>query len=1152
MPEEVLSALDDERLVIFTGAGISLDAPSSLPTFLGLAESIVERVQSDIVPNSIEWRDRLDTLLGQLDEDSGIAVHDLARLLVSTPGSRPNANHQALVRLAARGVPRMVTTNYDLHLSTVADSLSLHLETHRAPALPLGHDFGGLVYLHGAADGPSDRLVVTDRDFGHAYLRQAWATRFLSELFRNYTVLFVGYSHSDLVMRYLGLALGRDTARYVLTHQPQDPMWARLGITAVGYPVVNHDHSALTECLAAWADLAEMGLLDHRQRIRSLIDTASELSPPEQSYLEASIRRHDRVDFFCSGAKSLQWLSWAANQPVFQALFSADQPDDEVLRGLAQWFAHTYAASTAEHSEAAWSTLTSAGGEVSITLWHALAQALHSTKEGPRPAHFRRWLRLLMWQDRPECQVDFLQYALVDTDPEEDPEIALELFEHLIEPRLLPKRGYGLFGPTLEAATRGSEYWLTESWIKVIRPMLPSRATDILALAEASIRKHYTLETAIAGKSWDHFAFRRSAIQPHAQDQYRKPLDAVIDAARDSIVSMASDRPAEAARVLQRWSASRQALYKRLALHAYTVSDLLTPDQKLGLVVANDLLPDREVAQELYKLVGAAAPQAGREAIDSLVLKLPLEGTDDVTRYTRFQLFAWLHKHGARSERLTAAIAQMQEIDPTLTPEEHPGFRSWMEVGWRESAPPMTTQDFHRKVRDDPKAATAYVQTFEPFPYPRQDVSSLEDALSMLADTIRMHPGDGFALWPHVHGAPELQDTIIRAWTFVDNPDDQVQIINLLLDLDLTLHLNAMTQFFMSANRDAPERWVGNPFTEELLWTTWEATVAKSEDDPTGDWVSRVINSPAGCIVDFWFQTFYQAWAKERDHWTGLREDHSAFLDMVLSGNSPQRLTALTQIAGRIHHLYDVDPEWCRSALLPLGNWDTDPRTAAAFWWGVLSFGRWNLKLLDDGLLDSLLSTTARLTEFGNDQRQRWAGMLASVALTADPTAEPVWVNRLTAAASVEQRTAWLQSISEQFRELPLEARGQAWQIWICDYWAQRNRADPMVLTANEASELAECVPWLPAAELGKGVALTVESPARLNAHADFLSRLPEDFLKQSSELLSPFLTALIKRTVEPFYGDYYLRPLLSGLVKRPGDWNALREAALRLGISLD
>lgn len=200
VPEEVLSALEDNSLVVFTGAGISFDPPSNLPLFMGLAEYVVERVQSDLVPNSDGWRDRLDTLLGQLDEDPDLDIHELVKRRVTEATSEPNDTHKALMRIVARGTPRVVTTNYDMHLSTVADSLSLAIETYRAPALPLGASVNGFVYLHGAADGPAGRLIVTDRDFGLAYLRQAWATRFLTDLFGEFTVLFVGYSHSDVVM----------------------------------------------------------------------------------------------------------------------------------------------------------------------------------------------------------------------------------------------------------------------------------------------------------------------------------------------------------------------------------------------------------------------------------------------------------------------------------------------------------------------------------------------------------------------------------------------------------------------------------------------------------------------------------------------------------------------------------------------------------------------------------------------------------------------------------------------------------------------------------------------------------------------------------------------------------------------------------------
>jgi SIR2-like domain len=62
------------------------------------------------------------------------------------------------------------------------------------------------VHLHGriGEHDPDHRdLVLTTRDFGNAYLRHGWAARFVVEMFREFTVLFIGYSLSDPVMRYL-------------------------------------------------------------------------------------------------------------------------------------------------------------------------------------------------------------------------------------------------------------------------------------------------------------------------------------------------------------------------------------------------------------------------------------------------------------------------------------------------------------------------------------------------------------------------------------------------------------------------------------------------------------------------------------------------------------------------------------------------------------------------------------------------------------------------------------------------------------------------------------------------------------------------------------------------------------------------------------
>ena len=165
--------------------------------------------------------------------------------------SRPNRLHEAIIDLANAGPPvRIVTTNYDLQLSSVLTARGIQVEESMGPALPMGDDFSGLVYLHGSLRQEHRLLVVTDADFGRAYLTDAWAARFLERMFATYTVLFIGYSHNDIVMSYLARALPADSARFVLTSEPGAPHWRRLRVQPVGYPIMSGTHSALTDAVA--------------------------------------------------------------------------------------------------------------------------------------------------------------------------------------------------------------------------------------------------------------------------------------------------------------------------------------------------------------------------------------------------------------------------------------------------------------------------------------------------------------------------------------------------------------------------------------------------------------------------------------------------------------------------------------------------------------------------------------------------------------------------------------------------------------------------------------------------------------------------------------------------------------------------------------
>lgn len=190
IPGELLAAQRAGQLAVFAGAGVSMGLPANYPDFWGLVRRIGKDtgkvLESRAEPNERYW--------GRL-EIAGVKVHELAKRLLDDSKSQPNSVHSSLVRVfAANGSPRIVTTNFDSHFTTEAGRLlPAGVEIHKAPALPVGGRFDGIVYLHGSVDGPADRLVLTDRDFGRAYLTEGWARRFLQDLYSVYTVLFIGY-----------------------------------------------------------------------------------------------------------------------------------------------------------------------------------------------------------------------------------------------------------------------------------------------------------------------------------------------------------------------------------------------------------------------------------------------------------------------------------------------------------------------------------------------------------------------------------------------------------------------------------------------------------------------------------------------------------------------------------------------------------------------------------------------------------------------------------------------------------------------------------------------------------------------------------------------------------------------------------------------
>lgn len=291
IPDVLLQAHEEGRVVFFCGAGISY--PAGLPGFGGLVKDVYRLNGTALSDSEIEQeafdRGQFDGTLDLLERrlpGQRLAVRRALAQALKPKLHRKGAvdTQAALLRLARsrEGALRLVTTNFDRIFHVAAKRTGQTFQAYAAPMLPIPKNsrWNGLVYLHGllpekADDTALNRLVVTSGDFGLAYLTERWAARFVSELFRNYVVCFVGYSINDPVLRYMMDALAADRMQGEVTPQAwalgdSEPgqehrktiEWEAKGVTPILYnvPAGSNDHSALHQTLHAWAETYRDGV----------------------------------------------------------------------------------------------------------------------------------------------------------------------------------------------------------------------------------------------------------------------------------------------------------------------------------------------------------------------------------------------------------------------------------------------------------------------------------------------------------------------------------------------------------------------------------------------------------------------------------------------------------------------------------------------------------------------------------------------------------------------------------------------------------------------------------------------------------------------------------------------------------------------------
>lgn len=1018
--------------------------------------------------------------LGTLTEVHGSLVKELVHSVISNPNAEPNDTHRAIARLAVSTHAPVVSTNYDGLVERAAEAEVGPIgDRYVAPALPLGRHFDGIVYLHGALSRPPSELVVTDEDFGRAYLTEGWARRFAQQLFTNWTVLFIGYSHKDVVMTYLARGLPPSTDRYVLTDEPGSDRWRSLKITPIEYPP-SRGHEALPRALDAWAKLESMGQLEHFARAKELASGTPPRIPEELAYLEAVISTPAGSRGFVESAVGPEWLRWIEDQEVFKVLFRPGDCDDESSRVLGEWFAIQYVADPERCSFAA-GTFARLGTTISDYLhWRIAAAIPRLHKKSQDEA--RRWTAILSSALSTNAESGRLWF-----NPYLNPQTGADLLpvlRHALVPQLIltETRPWAFFpdeadedSPQQSLSTHVEVTWprakdVAKKLWEVLRDDIETVAWDVLQIAEQALRSAYQLSRAFDPDGhFDSWSYGRSAIEDHPQDLHSADPSSIIDMIRDAASVVSRD----GVDLTRYWLKSPYALFRRLAVHLIIENPDLDADAK-SAVAAGELLYDNEVKHEIFRLLSVVAAELSSDGRGRLLMALlagPSDGQiggGDTSEYrTRviFDRLEWISRHVDSWSELDSALHDIRLDNPGIGVRDHPDFDSYVTSGVWGGSLPMSIEAFIGLTLEDGASVAIQSLINRDFSERNFDDPTWDDACRLISGAAQVRPAVALKIlalgaFTPLQKHSDIIGAAVNGWAKSGPP---IELGKNALDLlhSLASRPELARPLSELASRAASGMVGGqNEETLEALdviaLKIWQAHAEEFELGAWSDSLMRGLNTWPGILAQYWLNRISARWQSDPDAWRGLVESEVNAVKMMLSPETAAGSTASSIFAGKLHFLFAADPDFAVESVFGLFDPELSAFAAEA-WYSFLHEARTPPDLLDAGFWDIAVRARAVAAGEGRLADRYWL-MLAGVAVhsTAESVNRRDLIETLTGSMGDNNLPAFLEAVAYFARDLDSTAKSEIWHSWMGDALARRLDRATLLQTPEEKAAWAD------------------------------------------------------------------------------------------------
>lgn len=1106
LPDEIRIALEEGRLVIFAGAGISMPPPSSLPSFNGLAAEICG------VP--VE-KGKEDRALGKAARN-GTLVHEAVARRLYNPETHPTELHKQILHLfgTAKKV-RIVTTNFDNHFSAAARTVfkKEKVAEYYAPALPLGDDFDGIVYLHGSARVKPQAMVLTDKNFGAAYLARGWARDFLVYLFSKFTVLFVGYSHNDVTISYLarGMNQAEVKRRWALVSSDLQPdgveNWKHLEIEIQQYSInpsnKENKHIALTDFFFGWAKHTKESIFDRSKRVKKIASALPPESETDSEYLDYCLHHPQLADDFCHEIKHPAWIRWMHAKGYFNNLFSdtaivdlKNMQKHELVIGnwLSIYVRKIFPELLLELIEIHHQRLTPVFTQLlGSAVWV-------DDKKSPDP-YFATWVSLLLAQGEQALQLSMWAYLLQKCKIPQHASVALRLFELLTEPRLHLRKHFDfpeIVGETKKRAKKRkakkvdrevawsgeSPYWLNEAWQKVFQQNLAHIAEPLMLVVTKQLTfAHLLLRSEQrASETFDVLSWHRKSIAPHEQNQdsIYECLSVLVDAARNILDHWFKNDPARAKTQMETWWSSKIPLLSRLTAYGVGVDPKMDADERVEWLLKNDLLFGFGMKKEVFDILAVAYPHASVSAKEKLLRRIAQGNKGKLRRkldaetiaYEQFNVLVWLRRSDKTCQLVNAAIEKIKALHPQFGEREHPDFDSWMgKVGFVD---PKEGFNLDQILAEPPGQYLADWQKAVENSM-RRDWWSYQENLKTLFSRNKEW-GKGFmeALAKTQGSTPEMWNGVFWAWRdAIKSAEDWEWILPILEAAPENPAVFAGIAGLISSGIFKQ----GLKFSDAIITRAaglmdkaWDIC-SKSEaapDDNFHEWLTSAINHEGGWIGEFWVHYCSHLRELAGKQWTGVPANLKSKMQEALKGTSRVKVYARIAMTPWMGYIFAWDKAFAVENFLPLLDWKRNAVVAQQTWSVLLNYrrgGTWvemekqmtpYYQQFADRMTGMLKDATEKSEQFGHQALQNFGFYLANLAMWVVPKpVESGFFRDFLPRLPEKVRGSLAQGMGNCLEAMPPEKVNEIWGTWLKEYLDLRLIGVPVALSIEETKAIA-------------------------------------------------------------------------------------------------